>query len=61
MYYPYVNFILTYENLAEMEVLNWCELFDISNTFISNTRLKWAKNPANAKQHPEADLLLFEN
>ena len=31
------------------------------NTFISNARLKLAKNEANAKQHPEAELLLFEN
>ena len=33
----------------------------ISNTLISNTRLKLAKNQANAKQHPEVELLLFEN
>ena len=33
----------------------------ISNTFISNTRLKLAKNQANAKQHPEADLLTSKN
>ena len=36
-------------------------LFFISNTFISNTRLKSAKNQAKAKQHPEAELLLLEN
>ena len=35
--------------------------FFISNTFISNTRLKLAKNQANAKQNPEAVPLLFEN
>ena len=35
--------------------------FFISNTLISNTRLKLAKNQANAEQHPEAELLLFEN
>ena len=35
--------------------------FFISNTFISNARLKFAKNQANAKQHPEAELLLFGN
>ena len=29
--------------------------------FISNSRLNLAKNQANAKQHPEAELLLFEN
>ena len=33
----------------------------ISNTFISNARLKVAKNQANTKKHPEAELLLFEN
>ena len=35
--------------------------FRISNTFISNSRLKLAKNQAKAKQHPEVELLLFEN
>ena len=35
--------------------------FFISNTFISNARLKLAKNQANAKQHCEAGLLLFES
>ena len=29
--------------------------------FISNARLKLAKNQANAKQHPKTKLLLFEN
>ena len=35
-----------------------------SNTFIGNTKLKLknqAKNQAKAKQHHEAELLLFEN
>ena len=36
-------------------------IFCTSNTFISNTRLKLAKNWAKAKQHPETKLLLFEN
>ena len=36
-------------------------LFFISSTFISNARLKLAKNQANAKQHPKTKLLLFEN
>ena len=35
--------------------------FFISSTFVSNARLKLAKNKANAKQHPETELLLFEN
>ena len=44
--------------------MNHCEsytLFFISKTFISKVRLKLEKNQANSKQHPEADLLLFEN
>ena len=35
--------------------------FFISKTFISNIKLKLAKNKAKAKQHTEAELLLFEN
>ena len=35
-------------------------VFFISDTFISSTRLKLAKNQANDK-HPKAELLLFEN
>ena len=35
--------------------------FFISNTFISNARLKLAKNQTNAKQHSEAELLRSEN
>ena len=35
--------------------------FLISNSFISNTRLKLAKNQGKAKQHPQAETLLFEN
>ena len=35
--------------------------FFISNTFISNIRLKLAKNQEKAKQHPDAELLLFED
>ena len=35
--------------------------FFISNIFVSNARLKLAKNQANAKQHLEAELWLFEN
>ena len=31
--------------------------FFMSNTFVSNTRLKLAKNQAKAKQHPEVELL----
>ena len=38
-----------------------CTLFFTSNTFISNTRLKLAKNQAKTKQHIEAELKLFEN
>ena len=35
--------------------------FLTSNTSISNARLGLAKNQANAKKHPEAELLTFEN
>ena len=35
--------------------------FFISNTFISNARLKLTKYKANAKQDHEAELLVFEN
>ena len=34
--------------------------FFISNIFISKASLKFAKNQANAKQHPDSGLLLFE-
>ena len=33
----------------------------LSNTFISNARLKLAKKQAKAKQHVEAEFLLLEN
>ena len=33
----------------------------LQTVFINNTWLKLAKNQAKAKQHPEAELLLFEN
>ena len=33
----------------------------LSNTFISNSSLKLAKNQAKAKQHPKAELSLFKN
>ena len=35
--------------------------FFISNTFISNVRLKLAKNQTKTKQHAESELLLFQN
>ena len=35
--------------------------FFIRNILIGNTRLKFAKNQAKAKQHPEAERWLFEN
>ena len=33
----------------------------ISNTLIINARLKLAKKQVNTKQHPKAELKLFEN
>ena len=45
-----------------LECFQWVyTLFLISNTFISSVRLKLVKNQAYAKQHPEAELWLFEN
>ena len=37
------------------------QVFFIGKAFINNARLKLAKNQADAKQHPEAELLVFEN
>ena len=34
-------------------------VFLAGNTFISNARLKLAKNQSNAMQHPEVELLLL--
>ena len=36
-------------------------IFFMSNTFISNVRLKLVKYQAKAKQYPETEFLLFEN
>ena len=41
--------------------LDSTRFFYISNIFISNTRLKLAKNQAYAKQHTEAEVVLFEH
>ena len=46
---------MTFENFEETHT------FLISNTSISNARLKLERNQAKSKQHPEAELLLFEN
>ena len=45
------------------KLIFYCEIhaFFISNTFISNARLKLVKNQAKAKQHSAAELLPFEN
>ena len=42
-------------------VTRFFSFFFISHTFISNARLKLAKNQEVAKQHPKAELLLFQN
>ena len=43
-------------------VIDTCSFTNfVSNTFISNARLKLAKYQVKAKQHPEAEYLLFEN
>ena len=48
------------KNAAE-DLRNQLHVFFISNTLISNTRLKLAENQANGKEHPEAELLIYEN
>ena len=55
--------LIVQSGIKVVEVITERELhaFFISNTFISNGMLKSPKNQANAKQHPEAELLLFEN
>ena len=66
-------FWITCSFFKTMIVVNGCSLtysvlklsaihaFFISNTFIRNVRLKLAKNQEKAKQHTEAEILLFEN
>ena len=53
----------TYENYLRItfECFDKLHAFFISNTFISNTRLKLSENQAKANQQPEAKHLLFEN
>ena len=46
--------------IKDSKTLLHYKFFFISNTFISDTRLKLAKNWAKARQHPEAKLLVFE-
>ena len=40
----------------DFQILQQIHAFFIINTFVSNARLKLVKNPAKAKQHPEAEL-----
>ena len=50
------------QNMEKILVVkNGLHAFFISNTFISNVRLKLAKNQAKAKQNHEAEHLLLEN
>ena len=45
-----------------MRLCSWSSrFFLLSNTFISNTRPKFPKSQAKAKQHPKAELLISEN
>ena len=43
--------------VKKVESYSITRFFYLSNTFISNIRLRLAKNLAKAKQHPEAELL----
>ena len=50
-----------YSVLLNVNYIMILKAFFISNTFISNARLKLGKNQANAKQHSGPELLLFED
>lgn len=43
--------------------LRWVMLhaFSLSNSLVSNTRLKFTKSQTRANQHPQAEVWLFEN
>ena len=63
-FYPWQP--LPYKINIEVYVINCLNTylihaFLIINIFVSNARLKFAKNQAKAKQHSETELLLFEN
>ena len=47
-------------SISSTELNNHLHAFFICKTFVSNGRIKLAKNQVNAKQHTEAELLLFE-
>ena len=51
-----ILFILFKGSIFQLQIATFfvSHSFFISNTFISDPRLKLAKNQANAKQHPEA-------
>ena len=63
MILEYFNWKSIFKSLTQSKhnSLDSIHAFFISITFINNTGLKLAKNQANAKQHPEAEILLFEN
>ena len=51
-----------YQYIFHRNQEKWVDIhaFYTRDTFISNAMLKLAKNQANAKQHPEIELLLFK-
>ena len=59
------NFLKLYKPIRVwlwlVAVTKHTDFFFVNNTFISNIRLKLAKNQAKAKQHAKTELLLFEN
>ena len=54
-------FLCYYASKTCSQTLPRLHAFFISSTFISNARMKLAKNQANAKHQHEAELLLFES
>ena len=63
MILEYFNWKSTFKSLTQSKhnSLDSIHAFFLSNTFINNAGLKLAKNQANTKQHPEAELVLFDN
>ena len=56
----YLNF-LTEKFISSVEIKDLQKPCAVLHAFISNAGSKLAKNRAKAKQHPEAELLLFVN
>ena len=59
LYYKAILTNIKLRSLGDYNTNSVLQALFVNNTFISKTRLKLAKNQANAKQHPEPEVLLF--